>query len=104
MEISFSPFFAFSLIILNVPNISGGSDYHIQEEEWVDPDPLSKIYHDHALKTVVKESRFVTSAVCYFTMSLVRLCYDNFNKSIIHLHFLARYLFSGPRYKMTIYM
>jgi hypothetical protein len=73
MKILFLSFFVSSLMILNVQNVRGGSDYHIHGEEWVDPDVLSRIYRDHASKTVGnvgKESRLVTSVDCYYAMSL----------------------------------
>lgn len=59
MKISF---FVSLLIILNVQNVRGGSDYHIHGEEWVDPDILSRIYRDRASKTVGKESRNLPQA------------------------------------------
>jgi hypothetical protein len=70
MKITFLSFCVSLLIILNAQNVKGGSDYHIHGEEWVDPDPFNKIYHDRASKTVRKESRLVTSVVCYFAVSL----------------------------------
>lgn len=67
MRIIFFPFFAFLFIILNVQYIRGSSNYHIHEKEWLDPDPLDRIYRDY---TARKESRLVTSVVCYFVVSL----------------------------------
>jgi hypothetical protein len=69
MKIKFLLFFVF-LNILNVQNIRGDSDYHFDGGEWVDPDPFNKIYRDHASKTVRKESRLVTSDICYFAVPL----------------------------------
>jgi hypothetical protein len=69
MKIQFLSFFVALLIILSVQKVRGGSN-HIHGKEWVDPDPLSNIYRDRASKTVRKESRLVTSVVCYFAVSL----------------------------------
>ncbi|PNF41747.1 hypothetical protein B7P43_G03427 [Cryptotermes secundus] len=59
MRILFLPFFAFLFIILNVQYIRGSSNYHIHEKEWLDPDPLDRIYRDY---TARKESRNPTQA------------------------------------------
>jgi hypothetical protein len=59
MEISYSQFI-FLFIILNALNVRGDSYYFVDEEEWIDPDPLSQIW-----KTVGKESRFVKSVSFY---------------------------------------
>jgi hypothetical protein len=62
MDISYSLFCVTLLVILYVPDLSGASNYG---EDWVDPDPLSKINRDHTSEPVAKEARFVISIVTY---------------------------------------
>jgi hypothetical protein len=92
MKISFLSFFVSLLIILNVQNVRGGCDYHIHGEKWVDPDLLSRIYRDHALKTVGKESRLVTSVDCYFAMPIYG---DNLRVKALFNNIFEQGLFSS---------
>jgi hypothetical protein len=62
MDISYCLFFASLMVILYLPDLYGASNYG---EEWVDPDPLSKINRDRASERVIKEPRFVIRVVCY---------------------------------------
>jgi hypothetical protein len=56
MDISYSMFFFTLMVILYVPDFCGASKYG---EDWVDPDPLSKINRDRTLEPVAKVARFV---------------------------------------------
>jgi len=44
------------MVILYVPDLCGASKYG---EDWVDPDPLSKINRDRTSEPVAKVGRFV---------------------------------------------
>jgi len=56
MDISYSLFFVTLMVILYVPDLCGASKYG---EDWVDPDPLSKINRDRTSEPVAKGARFV---------------------------------------------
>lgn len=62
MDISYSLFYITLMVILYVPDLCGASNYG---EDWVDPDPLSKINRDRISEPVAKEPRFVISIVTY---------------------------------------
>jgi hypothetical protein len=61
MEVSYRLLFVTLTVGLYLPNLYGASDCG---EEWVDPDPLSKINRDRASEPVTKEPRFVIFIVC----------------------------------------
>jgi hypothetical protein len=51
MDISYSLIFVTLMVILYVPDLCGASKYG---EEWVDPDPLSKINRDRTSEPVAR--------------------------------------------------
>jgi hypothetical protein len=64
MELSFSSFLIFSLLILNALNIRGDFNYYVNKENWIDPDPLGRIFKEIDSRTTMeKEARYVTSVV-----------------------------------------
>lgn len=61
MHVSYT-LYIIALVALIPRGINGASDYD-HGEEWVDPDPLSRINCNRALKPVKKEPRFVISCL-----------------------------------------
>jgi hypothetical protein len=62
MDISYSLFFVTLMVILYVPDLCGTSSYG---EDWVDPDPLSKLNRDRTSEPLAKKERFVIRIVSY---------------------------------------
>lgn len=62
MHVSYT-LYIITLVTLSRRGINGASDYYDHGEEWVDPDPLSGINCNRALKPVKKEPRFVISCL-----------------------------------------
>ena len=54
------------MVILYVPDLCGSSKY---EEDWVDPDPLSKINRDRTSEPVAKVARFVILVSCIMSVN-----------------------------------
>lgn len=66
MNIPYSLFFVTLMVILYVPDLCGSSKY---EEDWVDPDPLSKINRDRTSEPVAKVARFVILVSCIMSVN-----------------------------------
>jgi hypothetical protein len=66
MNISYSLFFVTLMVIMYVPDLCGSSNYG---EDWVDPDPLSKINRDRTSELVVKVPRFVILVSCIMSVN-----------------------------------
>jgi hypothetical protein len=71
MEVSFSLYFITLLAILNPGGIDGSSDFNDYEEEWVDPDPFSRMQFDYASKSTKRDTRFVTCLLLLMSVILL---------------------------------